>query len=268
MRNPSALTAEFFREGKAAECPVIDCHAHYGPYQGIYFPKVTPEAMVDTMDRCGVRLVISSGHMALVDAERGNQELAAVIARFPRRFRGYLGLNPNYPEQLKRQLELLDRLDGFVGFKFLSDYHKYPITGDNYRPALELAEERRLPILMHTWGGSAYDSPQLVAELAQRHPTVPLLMGHSGHGDWRGAIKTAQEHPNVYLELCAAYAVRGVIDAFVAEVGSERILFGTDLPWFDPHYGIGCILMARISDEDRQNILHRNAERLFGDALP
>jgi len=61
--------------------------------------------------------------------------------------------------------------------------------------------------------------------------------------------------------------VRGVIEAFVEAVGSERILFGTDLPWFDPHYGIGCILMSRITDDDRRNILHRNAERLYGERL-
>lgn len=268
MKNPSALAETFLRDGKVDDCPVIDCHAHYGLYQGIYFPKVTPEAMVDTLDRCGVRLIVASSHAALVDADRGNQEMADVIQRFPTRFRGYLGLNPNYPDQLQRQLDRYDELGGFVGLKFLSDYHRYPITGDHYLPALAFAEERGLPILMHTWGGSAYDSPQLVAELAERHPTVRLLMGHSGHGDWEGAINTAREHENVYLELCAAYAVRGVIDAFVNAVGSERVLFGTDLPWFDPHYGIGCVMMARISDDDRHNILHRNAERLFGEALP
>jgi hypothetical protein len=268
VKNPSPLTAQFFAEGKVAACPIIDCHAHYGPFQGIYFPNVTPEAMVATMDRAGVRLVISSGHAALVNPTRGNAELAEVIARFPTRFRGYLALNPNYPEQLGAEVARFDELGGFVGLKFLSDYHRYPITGDNYRPALEFAAARGLPILMHTWGGSGYDSPQLVAELAGRYPTVPLLMGHSGHGDWAATIATATAHANVYLELCAAYATRGVIGTFVEALGSERILFGTDLPWFDPHYGIGCVLMERISDDDRRNILHRNAERLFGEALP
>jgi hypothetical protein len=268
VKNPSPLTQQYLAEGKVADCPVIDCHGHYGPYQGIYFPNGTPEAMVGTIDRAGVRLVISSGHAALVDQARGNAEFAEVIARFPTRFRGYLALNPNYPEELKGELARFDDLGGFVGLKFLSDYHRYPITGESYRPAMEFAQHRGLPILMHTWGGSGYDSPQLVADLAARWPTVPLLMGHSGHGDWAATIKTAQEHGNVWLELCAAYAVRGVIDRFVREVGSERILFGTDLPWFDPHYGIGCVLMARISDEDRRNILYRNAERLFGETLP
>jgi predicted TIM-barrel fold metal-dependent hydrolase len=41
------------------------------------------------------------------------------------------------------------------------------------------------------------------------------------------------------------------------------MLFGTDLPWFDPHYTTGCILFARISDDDRHNIFHRNPERIL-----
>jgi len=268
MTNDSPLVAEFFATGKAADCPVIDCHAHYGPFQGIYFPKVTPEAMIDSLDRAGVRCVICSGHAALVDPGRGNAEMADVVRRFPGRFRAYMTLNPNYPDNLREELARFDELGGFVGLKFLSDYHRYPITGEAYTPAYEFAQERGLPILMHTWGGSAYDSPQQVAQVAARYPTIPILMGHSGHGDWEGAMQTTLDHPKVYLELCAAYAVHGVVETFCRRVGSERVLFGTDLPWFDPHYGIGCILQSRISDEDRHNILHRNAERLFAGRLP
>ncbi len=268
MTNPSALAAEFMEHGKSPDCPVIDTHGHFGPFQGIYFPNVTAEAMVESMDRCGARCIICSHHQALVDPPRGNSLMAGIIQRFPGRFRGYLGLNPNYPETLTSEIARYESLEGFVGLKFLSDYHQYPITGDRYAPAMEFAQERGLPVLMHTWGGSAFDSPQLVAELADRYPTVPLLMGHAGYGDWDAAIRTANDHPNTYLELTAAYHVNGVLERFCEEAGSDRVLFGTDLPWFDQHYAIGCIMMADITDEDRDNILHRNAEKLFGDGLP
>ena len=43
----------------------------------------------------------------------------------------------------------------------------------------------------------------------------------------------------------------------------DKILYGDDLPWFNPHYGIGCVLFSRISDEARHAILHENAERIF-----
>ena len=50
----------------------------------------------------------------------------------------------------------------------------------------------------------------------------------------------------------------------VAGAGSHKILFGTDLPWYSPHYAAGAVIFSRIDDADRHNILHRNAERILG----
>ncbi len=263
MKNTSQIAGEFVQRGLSEECPVIDTHTHFGPGTGIYFPKVTAEQMIDTMDRCGVRLIISAPHMALVDTDRGNMQTAELVAEYPDRFRGYWGVNPNYPDRVERDLVRFEEFTGFVGFKFLSDYHRVAITDPRYAPVLEYAQERKLPILMHTWGHSGFDGPALVETVAGRYPDVTILMGHSGYGQWNKSIQVARDHPNVYLELTAAYSVRGAIEAMVKGAGSEKITFGTDLPWFDPHYGIGCVVFARISDQDRHNILHRNAERLF-----
>jgi predicted TIM-barrel fold metal-dependent hydrolase len=139
--------------------------------------------------------------------------------------------------------------------------------------------------MIHTWGGSACNSPQQVDRLARRYPNARLLMGHAGFGDWETAAGVAREHPNVYLELTAVYAahdfsvlpagsgtpsalgsalhVNGVIEYFVETAGSEKILFGTDLPWYSPDYAAGAVLYARIGEADKRNILYRNAERLL-----
>ena len=267
MTNPSPLAKAFMEQGKSEPCPVIDMHGHFGPVQGIYFPNVTAEAMIGTMDRAGVRMIVCSHHAALVDPQRGNPQMAEVVARYPDRFRAYWALNPNYPDRLKRQVKAYPNWNKdrktFVGFKFLSDYHKVAITDDRYKPALEYAQAHRMMILMHTWGHSEYDGPALVEKVAQRYPDVTFLMGHSGYGEWDRAIGVARDYENVYLELTAAYHVNGIIERMVREAGSHKILFGTDLPWFDPHYGIGCVVWAKIADEDRHNILHRNAERLL-----
>ena len=76
-------------------------------------------------------------------------------------------------------------------------------------------------------------------------------------------MEVAREHANVYLELTAVYAVRGVLEQMVETVGSHKIVFGCDLPWFDPHYAIGCIVMAHISEAARRAILRDNALRLL-----
>jgi len=262
----SPIIKEFIEYGRSRSCPVIDMHTHMGPYQGIYFPNPSPEDMLRTMDRCGVRLAVSSSHAALIDPKE-NIRMADVVRKYPDRFRAYWVINPNYHEEIEDSIRQFSQSEGFVGFKFLSDYHKHPVTSPRYERALKYADDNNLLVLLHTWGHSPYDSPELVEKLAGKYPNAIFLMGHSGYGEWEKAIQVARDYPNVHLELTAAYAVNGVIEWMAREAGSEKIVFGTDLPWFDPHYGIGCVIFSRISDEDRHNILHRNAERLLKNLL-
>jgi predicted TIM-barrel fold metal-dependent hydrolase len=49
------------------------------------------------------------------------------------------------------------------------------------------------------------------------------------------------------------------------KVTSEKIIYGTDFPWFSQPYCIGTVLGADITDEDRRNILYRNAMRILGE---
>jgi len=267
VKNPSAIAREFVERGRCDACPVIDMHGHYGPYPSIYMPRPYADGMVESMDRCGVACIVCSSHAALVDAERGNAEMAQVIGENPGRFYGYRVVNPNYPRQVAEEVAKFAEGQGFAGFKFHSDQHEYPITGDAYAPALEYAQEHRLLVLAHTWGESRYDRPAMLGEVAAKYEGATFLMGHAGYGEWDAALAVARERDNVYLELTAAYEVGGLIERMVGEVGSGKIVFGTDLPWFDPHYGIGAICFSRIADEDRQNILHRNAEGLLGPVL-
>lgn len=263
MIGEGRITREFVEHGRVEDCPVIDTHAHFGPFQAIYFPRHRPEQVIDTMDRCGARWMFMSGHQALVDTERGNAEIAAVVAEYPDRFRGWWVLNPNYPERMREELDGFEAIDGFVGFKLHPNMHETPLTDDAYTPAFEYADARRLPILSHTWAGKGMSSYREVAAVAEKYPAVRFLMGHAGYGDWDESAKVARDHEHVYLELTAAYSVRGSLEIMCEYAGSRKITFGTDHPWFDPHYGIGCILSAYMTDEDRRNILYRNAQKLF-----
>lgn len=117
--------------------------------------------------------------------------------------------------------------------------------------------------LLHTWGGSAFDGVENVRKVAQAYPNISLICGHSFHGDWEKGIALGKEYPNIYFELTAVADDRGVIERLVQEVGSHRLLFGTDLPWFSTYHGIGAVLSAELSDDDRRNIFYRNAARLL-----
>ena len=286
MINEGRITREFVAHGRVEDCPVIDTHAHFGPYQAIYFPRHHPDSVIDTMKRCGIPWMLMSGHQALVGTTRGNAEIAALVAEYPDHFRGWWVLNPNYPERLQAEVDGFEALnerassqptDGsnepvgrafslppFIGFKLHPNMHGASLSDDEYTPAFEYADAHDLPILSHTWQGAGTASYREVAVVAEKYPNIRFLMGHAGYGDWEESAKVARDHEHVYLELTAAYSVRGALEIMCEFAGSRKITFGTDHPWFDPHYGIGCILSAYITDEDRRNIFYRNARRIFG----
>jgi predicted TIM-barrel fold metal-dependent hydrolase len=265
MGHISPLAREFWTLGRSASCPIYDMHGHMGSHPSIYFPRPDVDAMVRTMDECGVRFLVFSHHHALHGPDIGNRPSPEAVRRYPDRLRAYWVVNPNYPEQLEAALPNLEALipDVYLGFKFLSDYHGIALTDDRYRPAWEVAQERELLVLVHTWGGSPLDGPDVVRPMAERYPRVRLLLGHSCHGEWDKAVALARDYEHIYLELTAVFDDRGILEKFSREVGSDRLLFGTDLPWFDPHQAVGALITAHIDDEDRHNICHRNAERLL-----
>jgi len=286
MTNPSAIAREFVQTGRCASCPIIDMHGHLGPIGEIYLPAAPVEKMRRALLRAEVRKIVCSPHQALFShPDGGNRLMQETIDRYPDTFLGYWAVNPNYPEAVRRAGKDISQARGFVGFKCLPDYHAHPITGAGYAPALEVANERRMLVLVHTWGGSGFDSPQMLAEVAQRYPNATFLMGHSGYGDWEAAVRAAHDLPNVYLELTAVYVahdfgnqpggsgtplpflsclhVNGIIEHMVERASSGKIVFGTDMPWYSPHYAAGAVLFARITEEDRRNILYRTAEKLL-----
>jgi predicted TIM-barrel fold metal-dependent hydrolase len=260
----SPLAREFWELGKSESCPIYDMHGHMGTWAAIYFPRSQPEQMIATMDECGVKRLVFSHHQALMAPDIGNRASIDAVRRFPSRFRAYCVINPNYPQRAEADLATFEQhRDVFVGFKFLADYHQVAISDERYRPALEYADRQGLLVLMHTWGGSPFDGAAQVRKLAERYSNVKFLLGHSCHGEWDAAVALVNEFPNLYLELTAVFDDRGALEKFAAQAGAQRMLFGTDLPWFDPHQAVGALFSAHLSDEQIHDICHRNAEKLL-----
>ena len=271
MRTPawaarSDIGRDFWKDGRSAGCPVIDAHAHMGSWKGIYFPCAEHEQMVKRMDRAGVQTIVFSHHAALSSPDVMNRLSVEAARAHPGRLQAYCVYHPAYQEIAEAELASYDSFpDVYSGLKLHGDMHGIPYTDPRYAPALEFADRRELPVRVHSWGSSANSGTAVIRAIAEKYPRVRLLLGHSLHNDWDGAIAVARDFPHVFLELCAVLDERsGVLERFVEAVGSQRGLFGTDVPWFDFHYYIAGVLAADITDEDRRNVLHRNARRLFG----
>jgi predicted TIM-barrel fold metal-dependent hydrolase len=259
----SAIVEELVETGTLRSFKVIDTHGHMGEWSAIHFPNPDPESMLRTMDRCGVEWLAFSHHEALQGLDEGNRKAQAAVAAHPDRYLGYWAVNPNYPDRLRKGVAEFDRLRGFAGYKILAGYYGTPITCAACKPLWEHAQERRLVVLLHTWSNDEFAGAKQVAEIAKAYPDVTILMGHSQYGAWDVAIGLAREFPNVYCELCAAHSAGGAIQKMVDAGIEDKITYGTDLPWFDPMYAIGCVVFTRTTDAVRRKILRGNAERIF-----
>lgn len=94
------------------------------------------------------------------------------------------------------------------------------------------------------------------------NPGTTFVLGHSGALEHTKALAFADRYPNTYFELsCLGLpALRDVLDA----VPAERILYGTDWPFYHQALTLARVLIATEGDEPlRRAVLHDNAARLY-----
>lgn len=248
------------------DCPIYDMHGHWGPFTGIHLPASDDETATKYLGRTGVKLFVFCHHQSLFSPDIGNAANIETVRRIPERIRAYCAINPNYPEAVEQDLAAYDDYpDVYVGLKMHPAHHLVPLDDSRYREAFEFANDRKLPVLMHTWGGSKECGYQQVKSVLDRDPGITAILGHSLHGDWEHAIELALGYSNIYLETCAVVDERGILEMLVEGAGSEKVVFGTDFPWFSHYYYIGAVLGADMTDDDRRNIFYRNAERILKD---
>jgi predicted TIM-barrel fold metal-dependent hydrolase len=264
----NALWERFKTNRIVSDCPIYDMHGHWGTTTGIALPAADFQVARQLLLQSGVKRLVMCHHHTLFSPDMGNDANIAAVRAIPDILRAYCGINPNYPEEIEKDLARYDDYpDVFVGFKFLAGYHKIALDDPRNAPAWEFANARKLPVLMHTWGNSAVDGYANVKCIAERYPDVRLLCGHSIFGDWDHAIELANTFPNLYLELTAILIERGHLEILAAGVPSEKLIFGTDFPWFSYPYSLGVLLGAGLDEDACRNIIYRNAQRLLGEPV-
>jgi predicted TIM-barrel fold metal-dependent hydrolase len=264
INSASQLAQEFWAKGSLESCPILDFHGHMGDIAGLYLPRRSAEGMLQTMDACNVALICFCGHEALTTPSLGVARDMEAARKHPDRMKVYHVVMSRHCDPEADLKRVAENPGIFVGFKFHPEMFGVPLSDPRHDPYWELADSRRLLVLSHTWGGSQQDGPEEVARILDRYHNLVFIAGHSFHDHWQRAAELSLAYPNLYLELTAVLDNRGGVDTLVAKTGSRKLLFGTDLPWFSTHYGIGAVLSAEMTDEDRLNIFHRNGAELLG----
>lgn len=246
---------------------VVDAHMHLGPYSQFHIARNDAAGMVEEMDRLGIRQGWMASHAAIsADAVRGNEETAEAVRAFPGRFVGYVAVDPNYPDEVGRELERRMAQPEFRMIKIHPTLASYPIDGPNYEPVWKVALERNCPVLTHAWSGDAYCGPEPVRRVMRKYPEVRLLFGHALFPTtFEEAAAMAREFEHLWLDVTSSNQCYRMIEHAVATIGAHRIVYGSDMPFIAAAGAIGRILYAEISDTDKAMILGGNARRLLSE---
>lgn len=104
-----------------------------------------------------------------------------------------------------------------------------------------------------------------VADLATRHPALPILVAETDYRQQRLLAALVQTFRNVYICVGGSYTVHRGIEQLVALAGAGRVLFGTGLPEVSPMMAVAQLMYAEISEEQKEIIGGLNLQHLIGE---
>jgi len=248
---------------------IWDLHCHLSGVNG-RTPDERMAQLIEFADRMGVdRLCVYMGmvwshHPSPEDFRKQNDEVIQALTHWHHRAVGFVYVNPKF---VKESLEEIDRhiRDGpMVGIKL---WVAEKCSAKELDPIVERAHELKAVIFQHTWFKVDKQEPgestplDLVA-LAERHPHIPLICGHTG-GDWEKGIRAIRKYQQISVDLAGGDPTSGLVEMAVRELGAERVIYGSDIGGRSFASQLAKVFGADISREQRKLILGENLKRML-----
>ena len=257
----------------------IDIHAHYGRYVKEESPVLSQLMSAETSDvielarMANTELTCVSPIAALMPPGKNDAILwntrASEETQGIRDLRFWVVVDPKKEETYKQADELL-RLNHCCGIKIHPECHGYLIS-EYGKEIFSFASEHKAVVLSHS--GQPNSKPEDFVPFADEFKDVAIILAHLGN-TWDGnpthQVRAAQSAGcgNIFIDTSSAMSIMtGLLEWAVKEVGSDRILYGTDSPLYFASAQRIRIDCARISEEDKKKILRENALRLFANKL-
>lgn len=239
---------------------IFDAHVTVGP--GAYV-DTSPEELLALMDEHGVRRALLSpvDRWLAVDNREGNDMIAQWVQTWPERFLGYATANPWYGKRAVAELQRA--LDAGLSAVKLHPFRQGFVLLDTVaRPLLEIAARRGTLVYVVT-GVAVASMPLQLAELAQRYPSVPFIMGRSGRGDFglTDVLPAVRKASNIFIE--TVYNMPDTLNELMAVIGPRRVVFSSDAPLTNLALELGKLDLMGVDQEIRAAILGGNLARIL-----
>lgn len=248
------------------ELRIIDVHCGWGATPAA--PNWnTVDAIQEAMRHRGIRRAFISSLLARrYDLIAGNQALAERLPEEPVEgttdVRGWFVIHPARATEVIAQMREHLYAPRFVGAALYADpMTGLPVTVSDAHDLVTAFRRYGKPLLVETPTAEAMREAIRIADDLAGVKVIASGMGGDG---WREAIAMAGRASNLSLDIAGALVPEKIEYAIHILHGTRKILFASGAPNTEPMAVLALLDELNLSHEDRERILHLNAERLFG----
>ena len=245
--------------------PPIDIHSHFNHGSPFDCPEteihlLSFEFLRSVYEKSGVKSVGFSTYGSVLkqcECIFEENEYMHELAKKEDWIYQWVVIDPRQKETYKQAEKMLTS-PRVLGIKIHPSYHGYSIL-DHGNELFAFANTHKAFVLMH---------PQYISEMpafADKYPDMKLIIAHLNSEEHIDAVAKAR-HGNIYVDTSAGgIGINNVLECAIKRIGSQKLIFGTDT--YSYAYQFGRIALADIPFEDKENILWKNATRLFDKAF-
>jgi predicted TIM-barrel fold metal-dependent hydrolase len=224
----------------------------------------TVGGLLESGRRGGIdRFVVFSAAQAPAQVARINTYIARAAGEHPE-LTGFGTLHrdmENPGEEIDRMIAL-----GLKGVKFHPDMQGFHMDDEAMMRIYALLEGR-LPVIFHT-GDYRYEfsHPARLARVLDAFPGLLTVAAHFGGWSLYDLAVEYLRDRFCYFDVSSAIPYIGPrrAEELIALYGARRFLFASDYPMWDPGECLREFNELRLSDADRDLILHKNAREILG----
>lgn len=203
---------------------------------------------------------------------RVNDLVAEYVARYSDRFPVGIGtVEITHGDASLKELERMSKELKLRGVVWHHTHSGVQVNDSFMRPILKQVATLGLIPFIHV-GLKPYESLTKLEILAEEFPEITFvaLAGLARSDDAEEALLVGRRRKNILFDTGPViYTRERGVEGFVKLLGSDRLLFGSDLYASRPSYRratttLDVVKNSQITEEDKAKILYRNARRLFG----
>lgn len=160
---------------------------------------------------------------------------------------------------------------GLRGVKLHPDYQRFDADDPSVFPVYEKIAQAGLPVTFH----AGYDpvskdhthcTPAMLARVHEAVPDLTIIAAHLGGYAMADESEALLAGKDIYMDISMAvqFCDFAQFERIVLKHGTDRILYGTDMPWSSTPETIAWVERLDLPQEDKDKIFWKNAARLLG----